>query len=171
MADYNKPIELPNTFTQELQSLLDNLEAQTGERYEISVHKQGTYSNNDRKFGDLAKRNKYLVYNMVTDHDKEIFLNGGMKYDDNYVSLKPRHRFVDEKVFKLLKELEGEYNSIEEIEQKKKDLENMYLADKDRYKTFNILNNLNISASTGHIYHSDGGSISICSTLGYIKIV
>lgn len=168
MADYNKTIELPNNFTQELQSLLDNLEAQTGERYDITVHKQGTYSNNDCKFGDLAKRNKYLVYNMVTDHDKEIFLNGGMKY--KYFN-KPCRRVVDEKVFKLLKQLEGEYESIEEIKQKKKDLENIYLADKDRYETFNIFNNFKISASTGHIYHSDGGSVSICSTLGYIKIV
>lgn len=185
-------ITIPDALAQQFQNLLTKLETETGELFELKINKFGTYSNQCLTIGAFKDRKKFIVYNMVMPEDVAALMN---PFPDPEVSIvdKASGKQVQGKTdpmlqklrdtfssfpnssqsepdttqisfkdkLEVLKDLEGEYSSIEEIKQKINLLCTPY-----RY----FGNTIRVDAQTGHVYHSEGGSVAICHTVGYIKI-
>ena len=170
-----QPISIDSHIQSILESCIDQLEQNSGKKYNLTVHQYGEYTNSDIVLRPFDQRNIYIVYDMTDEYKA---LEG--KYDSY------------QKVIDRLRYLRLEYAEDHKLDPERNIMiwecpkchewgsseQKNYYHDNDNGINLcqncqeiysSIWNDVKIDLNRGSICESGGGSISICYHLGKIR--
>ncbi len=169
-----QPISIDPHIQSILESSMDKLESESGNKYNLTVHQYGKYIQSDLVLRPFDQRNTYMVYDMKDEYKA---LEG--KYD-SYQQVKDRlrdlcleytedHKLDSERNIMIWKCPKCHEWGSSEQKNYYHDNSGINLCQNCQEIYSSIWNDVKIDLNRGTIDESGGGSISICHNLGRIK--
>lgn len=147
--DHYTKIDVPQTYLDELQNLLNKMEKETGRTFQFKVQEFGGYDNQCVYVGKFSEREgKVEIYDMKSEYSVKSYKRDGK---DKLVTLPD-----------FVLELNGVYDSVEEAVKKVREISKRAEA-LDKYKYFG---GLEFKKAYGTIDIGGGGSLSEVHSVG-----
>jgi hypothetical protein len=185
-AEQKLKAQIPDKYKEILNSILYEMEAETGEMYQFTIDTFGVASNYNTKLGKFEDRKKKIeIYGMVEAYTE---LNG--VYDSRDEAIKKIEELRCNDLFEETKDRENKNGIVYKIGKCKKchsynesdtdgnsrapnyiDINVCQTEGCDRGDFDSKWSHLEISKSDYDIYECFGGSLSICKTKGHYKFI